>query len=73
MMDTFLDVGMNEEIAEGIAQQTGNAWFAWDNYRRFLQCYGMSCGMQRNDFDRIMKSYKDRVGVPTKENFRLKK
>ncbi|MFC1829957.1 pyruvate, phosphate dikinase, partial [Thermodesulfobacteriota bacterium] len=38
MMDTFLNAGMNEEIAAGIAKRTNNAWFAWDSYRRFLQC-----------------------------------
>ena len=42
MMDTLLDVGNNEEIARNIALSTGNAWFAWDNYRRYLQCYGMA-------------------------------
>ena len=51
MMDTFLDVGLNEKIVAGIAARTGNEWFAWDNYRRFLQCYGMSFGLERDDFD----------------------
>ena len=66
MMDTFLDVGMNEQIAEGIAALTGNTWFAWDNYRRFIQCYGMSFGLLRNDFDAIMASAKTRAGVAYK-------
>ncbi len=46
MMDTFLNVGMNEEIAAGLAALTGNSWFAWDNYRRFLQGYGMAFGLK---------------------------
>lgn len=66
MMDTFLDVGMNEQIAEGIAEVTGNTWFAWDNYRRFVQCYGMSFGLLRNDFDAIMANAKSRAGVAYK-------
>ncbi|MDX9785922.1 MAG: PEP/pyruvate-binding domain-containing protein [Desulfobacterales bacterium] len=66
MMDTFLDVGLNEEIAHGIATYTGNTWFAWDNYRRFVQCYGMSFGLSRNHFDAIMADFKKRIGVAYK-------
>ncbi len=66
MMDTFLDVGLNEEIAAGVAAATGNEWFAWDNYRRFLQCYGMSFGLTRDDFDAIMADFKRRLGVAYK-------
>ena len=69
MMDTLLDVGNNMEIAEGIASKTGNAWFAWDNYRRYLQCYGMAFGMQRDDFDAVIKDWKNRVGIPYKREF----
>jgi pyruvate,orthophosphate dikinase len=68
MMDTFLDVGLNEEIAAGIAAKTGNDWFAWDNYRRFLQCYGMSFGLTRDDFDAIMADFKKRLGVAYKRS-----
>ncbi|MBW2366995.1 MAG: pyruvate, phosphate dikinase, partial [Deltaproteobacteria bacterium] len=66
MMDTFLDVGLNEEIAAGIAGKSGNEWFAWDNYRRFMQCYGMSFGLKRDDFDAIMNDFKNRLGVAYK-------
>ena len=69
MMDTLLDVGNNMEIAEGIASKTGNAWFAWDNYRRYLQCYGMASGLQRDDFDALIKDWKNRVGIPYKRDF----
>ncbi|MGD9016205.1 MAG: PEP/pyruvate-binding domain-containing protein [Desulfobacterales bacterium] len=69
MMDTFLDVGMNEAIAEGLAQTTENEWFAWDNYRRFLQCYGMAFGLQRDDFDAIIGDHKSQLGVPYKKEF----
>jgi pyruvate,orthophosphate dikinase len=69
MMDTLLDVGNNEDITEGIAQKTGNAWFAWDNYRRFLQCYGMAFGLKRDDFDAIISDSKQRLGIPLKREF----
>jgi pyruvate,orthophosphate dikinase len=69
MMDTFLDVGMNEEIATGIAERTGNAWFAWDSYRRFLQCYGMAFGLERDDFDAIISEMKQRSSVQFKREF----
>ena len=69
MMDTFLDVGMNEDIADGQAGQSGNAWFAWDNYRRFLQCYGMSYDMERDDFDALIDDYKKQWGIPLKRDF----
>lgn len=69
MMDTFLNVGINEDIAEGIAAKTGNVWFAWDCYRRFLQCYGMSHGIERDDFDAIIRDFKDRLGVAYKRHF----
>ena len=69
MMDTFLNVGINEEIATGLAESSGNAWFAWDNYRRYLQCYGMSQDLKRDDFDAIMKDFKSRYGIPLKKGF----
>src|SRR3989440_2993032 len=40
MMDTILNLGMNDEVVEIVAKKTGNARFAWDSYRRFLQMYG---------------------------------
>jgi pyruvate, orthophosphate dikinase len=69
MMDTLLDVGNNEEIAEGIALKTGNAWFAWDNYRRYLQCYGMAFGLQRDEFDAIIGDWKNKLGISYKRGF----
>ncbi|MDY0197526.1 MAG: pyruvate, phosphate dikinase [Tenuifilaceae bacterium] len=40
MMDTILNLGLNDEVVEGLAKKTGNARFAWDSYRRFVQMYG---------------------------------
>ena len=40
MMDTILNLGLNDEVVEGLTRKTGNARFAWDSYRRFVQMYG---------------------------------
>ena len=40
MMDTILNLGINDEIVESLSAKTGNSKFAWDSYRRFLQMYG---------------------------------
>lgn len=40
MMDTVLNLGLNDEAVEGLAKKTGNDRFAWDSYRRFVQMYG---------------------------------
>jgi pyruvate,orthophosphate dikinase len=69
MMETFLDVGINEEIAAGLAHKMNNPWFAWDNYRRFLQCYGTAFGLARDEFDAIIADFKTRLGIPLKKGF----
>ncbi len=69
MMDTFLNVGINEKIAESLSEKTGNPWFAWDNYRRFLQCYGMAVGLERDYFDSIISDSKKRHGISLKKIF----
>ena len=40
MMDTILNLGLNDEVVEGLSRKTGNARFAYDAYRRFVQMYG---------------------------------
>ena len=40
MMDTILNLGLNDEVVAGLARKTGNERFAWDSYRRFVQMYG---------------------------------
>lgn len=40
MMDTILNLGLNEETVGALAESSGNEWFAWDSYRRFIQMYG---------------------------------
>ena len=40
MMDTILNLGLNDEVAEGMVEKTGNPHFVYDSYRRFVQMYG---------------------------------
>ncbi|MDR2918138.1 MAG: pyruvate, phosphate dikinase [Tannerella sp.] len=55
MMDTILNLGLNDAVVEGLSQKTGNPRFAWDSYRRFVQMYGdVVLGMKpenKNDID----------------------
>jgi pyruvate,orthophosphate dikinase len=69
MMDTLLNVGNNPEITAGMAARWKNPWFAWDNYRRFLQSYGMLHELTRDDFDAIIADHKRRLGLPLKRLF----
>ena len=66
MLESFLNVGINEAIAEGMATTPRYAWAAWDSYRRFLQFWGMSHGLGRHLFDELMNEAKQRHGVPKK-------
>ena len=69
MMNTFLNVGINEEIAEGLIAETGQVWFAWDNYRRFVQSWGMSFGIPRDEFSAMMNRHKKKYGRSFKREF----
>lgn len=69
MMNTFLNVGINEKIVEGLIEETKEAWFAWDNYRRFIQSWGMSFDMRRDVFDAIMTRFKKRYDRNVKREF----
>ncbi len=69
MMATVLNVGSNFEIIEGLAKKTGNLWFAWDTYRRFVQSWGMAHGLEREIFNRLMREHKSLYGVKKKREF----
>ncbi len=69
MMSTIINVGSNLETTEGMAKITGNQWFAWDNYRRFVQSWSMSFGLSRDIFTELMISHKKRYGVGKKREF----
>lgn len=68
-MKTFLNVGMNDEIAESFSRAKGLGWTAWDCYRRFLQSWGMAFGINRDIFDQVILEHKERKGVELKIQF----
>ncbi len=64
MMDTVLNLGLNDETVEGLAKKTGNPRFAYDSYRRFIQMYAdVVMGMEHEDFEKILEEKKDRKGA----------
>jgi pyruvate, orthophosphate dikinase len=69
LMTTFVNVGLNVELAEALAVRPGLEWAAWDSYRRFLQSWAMSDGIDRDFFDAIMTEFKERYGVEQKLDF----
>ena len=70
MMDTILNLGLNDTVVEGLAAKTGNPKFAWDSYRRFVQMYGdVVLGMKPTSkeeidpFEAIIEKVKEEQGV----------
>ena len=70
MMDTILNLGLNDEVVEGLARKTGNPRFAYDAYRRFVQMYGdVVLGMKPvnkedvDPFEAIIDEVKEAKGV----------
>jgi pyruvate,orthophosphate dikinase len=64
MMDTVLNLGLNDESVEGLAAQTGDPRFAYDSYRRFIAMYGrIVLGLDGADFDRLLDTAKEWDGV----------
>ncbi len=70
MMDTVLNLGMNEDAVKGLIAKTGNEKFAWDSYRRFVQMYGdVVMGMKPESkedidpFEEILEEVKEAKGV----------
>ena len=70
MMDTVLNLGINDEVAATLAKKSGNERFAWDSYRRFVQMYGdVVLGMKPQNktdidpFEEIIESVKAQKGV----------
>ncbi|MGB0478279.1 MAG: pyruvate, phosphate dikinase, partial [Parvibaculales bacterium] len=59
MMDTVLNLGLNDVTVEALAEKTGDARFAWDSYRRFQQMYGdVVMGISHDYFEDIIDDYK---------------
>ena len=76
MMDTVLNLGLNDEAVEGIAKKSGNPRFAWDSYRRFVQMYGdVVLGMKPESkedidpFEEIMEKLQEKKGYNSDLDF----
>ena len=70
MMDTILNLGINDRVVEALTRKTGNERFAWDSYRRFLQMYGdVVMGVEKHEhehedpFEEIIDAAKEKKGV----------
>ncbi len=65
MMDTILNLGLNETSLQGLIKQTGNERFAYDAYRRFIQLFGkIALGIADEHFDERMAAIKRKYGAP---------
>ncbi|WP_337266329.1 pyruvate, phosphate dikinase [Oryzifoliimicrobium ureilyticus] len=63
MMDTVLNLGLNDETVEALAEDSKDARFAWDSYRRFIQMYGdVVMGLDHEAFEEILEDEKARRG-----------
>ena len=74
MMDTILNLGLNDEVVEGLARKTGNERFAYDSYRRFVQMYGdVVLGMKPvnkediDPFEAIIMDVKKQRGITPRQ------
>ncbi|HEY9085073.1 MAG TPA: pyruvate, phosphate dikinase [Candidatus Tyrphobacter sp.] len=66
MMDTILNVGLNDETVEGLARLTNNERFAWDAYRRLVTMYATTVfGIEKHLFEEILERHKRELGVET--------
>ena len=64
MMDTVLNLGLNDQSVEGLAKQTGSERFAWDSYRRLVQMYGKTVmGVEGDRFEEALEQAKETKGV----------
>ncbi len=70
MMDTVLNLGLNDDVVESLSKKTGNPRFVWDSYRRFIQMYGdVVLGMKSaskediDPFEEIMDNIKEAKGI----------
>jgi pyruvate,orthophosphate dikinase len=64
MMDTVLNLGLNDDSVRGLARQSGDERFAYDSYRRFLQMYGqVVLGIEHHHFEQLLEDHKNEVGA----------
>ena len=64
MMDTILNLGLNEEVVNSLAEQSGNVRWAWDCYRRFIQMYSdVVMEVSKSEFEKLIDAKKAQKGV----------
>lgn len=64
MMDTILNLGLNDVAVEGLAKKTNNPRFAYDSYRRFIQMFSdVVMGLEKSKFERILDEIKEEKGI----------
>src|SRR5271170_2104251 len=64
MMDTILNLGINDNVVEGLSKLTNNPRFAWDAYRRFIAMYGnVVGGIEKSEFEHILEAQKHKRNV----------
>ena len=64
MMDTVLNLGLNDKVVEGLAASTGNKRFAYDSYRRFIMMFAdVVKGYDKHSFERVLDKYKEEKNV----------
>jgi len=64
MMDTILNLGINDSVVESLIKKAGNERFAWDTYRRFIQMFGdVVMGAEHHDFEEEIHKMKSKKGV----------
>jgi pyruvate, orthophosphate dikinase len=68
-MNTYLNVGMNDRFVEILSRQPNFGWTSWDCYRRLLQSWGMTYGIDRDVFDQVMIDFKNTYRVELKVQF----
>ncbi|MDD3655880.1 MAG: PEP/pyruvate-binding domain-containing protein [Atribacterota bacterium] len=68
-MDSILNIGMNDEIAESLSKIPEYGWAVWDSYRRLLQNWGMAHGIERDEFDKLILGFKQKYEVEEKRKF----
>src|SRR3954470_10927254 len=70
MMDTILNLGLNDETVEALAADSGDARFAYDSYRRFIQMYSdVVLGLDHEIFEEILEDEKGRLGLDLDTEF----
>ncbi|MDS1138532.1 pyruvate, phosphate dikinase [Nitratireductor indicus] len=70
MMDTVLNLGLNDSTVEAVAAETGDARFAYDSYRRFIQMYSnVVLGLDHDLFEEILEEEKERLGYEVDTEF----